>query len=101
MLRAVTEIKQTKRYLISGVVQGVGFRLFAQRAAQKLQISGYVRNVFDGRVEVLATGTPQQLAEFRTALEKGPRFSSVRQVQEEAAEPEPDYNSGFEIAHGG
>jgi acylphosphatase len=101
VLRAVTEIKQTKRYLISGAVQGVGFRLFAQRTAQTLQISGYVRNVFDGRVEVLATGRPDQLAELRTALEKGPRFSSVRQVREEAAEPDPDYSSGFEIAHGG
>jgi len=97
----VTETKQTKRYLISGVVQGVGFRLFTQHAAQKLRITGYVRNRFDGRVEVLATGTPEQLTEFRDILEKGPRFSSVTQVQEESAEPDPHYSIRFEIAHGG
>jgi acylphosphatase len=93
-------MKQTRRYFVSGVVQGVGFRLFAQHAAQKLQISGYVRNRFDGSVEVLATGTSEQLAELRVLLEKGPRFSSVSEVQEEIAEPDPDYSSGFHIAHG-
>jgi acylphosphatase len=97
----VAEIKQTRRYFVSGIVQGVGFRLFTQRAAQKLRITGYARNVFDGRVEILATGTPEQLAEFRAFLEKGPRFSSVSLVQEDAAEPDPDYSGGFEITHGG
>jgi acylphosphatase len=96
----VTEPKQTKRYLISGVVQGVGFRLFSQHAANKLRIIGYVRNRFDGRVEVLATGTPEQLADLRGILEKGPRFSSVGEVAEEPAEPDPDYTSGFVIARG-
>jgi acylphosphatase len=94
-------MKQTRRYFVSGIVQGVGFRLFAQRAAQKLCITGYVRNVFDGRVEVLATGTAEQLAELRAILEKGPRFSSVSRVQEDAADPDPGYGGGFEIAHGG
>ena len=96
----MTETKQTRRYLVSGSVQGVGFRLFTQHAAQKLRVVGYVRNRFDGRVEVLATGTPEQLADLCGMLEKGPRFSSVSEVHEEAAEPDPEYTSGFVIAPG-
>jgi acylphosphatase len=98
--RIVTETKPTRRYLVSGSVQGVGFRLFTQHAAQKLRVVGYVRNRFDGRVEVLATGTPDQLAGLRSILEKGPRFSSVSEVREEPAEPDPEYNNGFVIAPG-
>ena len=81
-------------------MQGVGFRLFTQHAAQKLRLTGYVRNRFDGRVEVLTTGTPEQLADLRGILEKGPRFSSVSEVLEESAEPDPQHSSGFAIAHG-
>ena len=98
--RIVTETKQTRRYLVSGSVQGVGFRLFTQHAAQKLRVTGYVRNRFDGRVEVLATGTPEQLAGLRSILEKGPRFSSVSEVLEEAGDPDPQHSTGFVIAHG-
>ena len=96
----MSEEKQTRRFFVSGLVQGVGFRLFTHRAAEKLQLEGYVRNLFDGRVEVLATGTPAQLARLRAALEKGPRFSSVSHVHEEAAEPDADHRCGFHIAHG-
>jgi acylphosphatase len=93
-------MKQTRRYFVSGSVQGVGFRLFTQHAAKKLRISGYVRNLFDGRVEVLATGTPEQLINLRGILEKGPRLSSVSEVREETAEHDPDYINGFVIAPG-
>src|SRR5467141_549088 len=65
------------------MVQGVGFRYFTQDAAEKLQVSGFVRNLGDGRVEVFAMATPRQHAELRTMLERGPRFSSVSAV--------PDY----------
>ena len=94
----MSAIKQTRRYVVSGLVQGVGFRLFTQRAAAKLRITGYVRNLFDGRVEVLASGTPDQLAQLRAMLEQGPRFSSVSQVHEEDAQPDPGYDAGFQIA---
>jgi acylphosphatase len=79
------------------MVQGVGFRYFTQDAAEKLEISGFVRNRRDGRVEVFAMGTPQQHAALRAALERGPRFSSVTEVQEEPAAPESQYNDGFVI----
>jgi acylphosphatase len=79
------------------MVQGVGFRYFTQDAAEKLRISGFVRNLRDGRVEVFAMGTPQQHAELRAMLERGPRFSSVSEVQEEAAVLDSQYEGGFSI----
>jgi acylphosphatase len=79
------------------MVQGVGFRFFTQAAAEKLRVSGFVRNLRDGRVEVFAMGAPQQHAEFRSMLERGPRFSSISEVQEEIATPDPRYEGGFVI----
>jgi len=93
----VDEEKQTKRYFVSGTVQGVGFRFFVQREAQKLRVSGYARNLFDGRVEVLAIGSPKQLDAMKKALERGPRFSSVSAVREEAAQPNPLFEKTFVI----
>ena len=54
----------------------------------------------DGRVEVLVIGTPQQLRELRTLLERGPRFSNVTEVREELASPDPQYDQVFVIGHG-
>lgn len=89
--------KQTRRYFVSGTVQGVGFRFFVQRVAQKLNIGGYARNLYDGRVEVFAAGTRAQLAELKAALERGPRFSSVSGVHEEESRPDPHHQNGFVI----
>ncbi len=93
----MSEAKQAKRYFVSGMVQGVGFRYFTQAAAEKLRISGFVRNLRDGRVEVFAMGTPQQLSQLRAMLERGPRLSSVSQVQEEPAAADPQYDGEFVI----
>jgi len=93
----VSNAKLAKRYFVSGMVQGVGFRYFAQAAAEKLHIHGFVRNLRDGRVEVFAMASPQHHAEFRAMLERGPHFSSVAGVQEEAAAPDPQYEGGFVI----
>ena len=79
------------------MVQGVGFRYFTQRAAAKLKVGGYVRNLTDGRVEVFVIGTPQQLRELRSMLERGPRFSSVTEVREEVAAHDPQYEQVFVI----
>ena len=79
------------------MVQGVGFRLFAQRAAEKLGISGFVRNLSDGRVEVLAMGTPQHHNELRRLLERGPMGSDVAEVLVEGAAVEAQYEDGFVI----
>jgi acylphosphatase len=93
----VGDEKQTRRYFVSGIVQGVGFRFFAQREAEKLRVGGYARNLFDGRVEVLAVGSPSQLAAMKSALERGPRFSSVSGVREEEAQPNPRFEKDFVI----
>ncbi|HXE35725.1 MAG TPA: acylphosphatase [Verrucomicrobiae bacterium] len=89
--------KQTRRYFVSGIVQGVGFRFFVQREAAKLRVGGYARNLLDGRVEVLAVGSSAQLAAMRNALERGPRFSSVSGVREEEAQLSPQYEKEFVI----
>jgi acylphosphatase len=93
----VGDEKQTRRYFVSGIVQGVGYRFFAQREAEKLRVAGYTRNLFDGRVEVLAIGSPEQLDAMKSALERGPRFSSVSGVREEKAQPNPLFEKRFVI----
>jgi len=95
----VNEPKLARKYLISGAVQGVGYRYFTQRAAAKMKVGGYVKNLRDGRVEVFVIGTPQQHRELRTLLERGPRFSSVKEVREEAASPDPQYETEFVIGY--
>jgi len=74
-----------KRYFIRGRVQGVGYRYFAQTTAADLHISGYTRNLDDGRVEVYAVGTREQLSELAGRLWKGPRMADVRGVEEHEA----------------
>jgi acylphosphatase len=74
-----------RRYLVRGRVQGVGFRWFVQQAAAGLQLTGYVRNLDDGRVEVYASGPAASLQQLNALLWKGPRFSDVRGVEETAA----------------
>jgi acylphosphatase len=75
----------TRRYLVRGRVQGVGYRDYTQRAASALGLTGYVRNLDDGRVEVYAAGPPEKLSELAAALRKGPRMSDVRGVDEQEA----------------
>jgi acylphosphatase len=93
----VTDAQQAKRFFVSGAVQGVGFRYFTQDAAERLHLSGYVRNLPDARVEVYAIGTPDQLAKLRAALERGPRFASVSEVREEPVAIDPQHAKEFVI----
>src|SRR5882672_2978889 len=92
--RFVTEHKQAKRYFVSGNVQGVGFRYFTLRAAERLQVNGYARNLPDGRVEAYAIGTPDQLAKLRSILERGPWGATVSEVREEQAAVDSNYDDG-------
>src|ERR1700675_857065 len=84
---------QARRFLVRGRVQGVGFRWFVEREAHILQLAGWVRNNPDGSVEVLAMGTPGQLAELRSRLQEGPRAARVDDVEESEAEPVAGLNS--------
>src|SRR5579871_5236171 len=82
----MADSRSAKRWLISGRVQGVGFRYFVQRAATQLNLTGYVRNREDGSVEVYAAGAPEQLSRFAALLQHGPRGAVVRAAEEQPAE---------------
>lgn len=75
-------MKIARKFLISGLVQGVGFRFFTQRAAAKHQVSGYVKNLKDGRVEVFAEGHENALKLFHGDLLTGPAHSRVEEIEE-------------------
>jgi acylphosphatase len=81
------------------MVQGVGFRYFAQRAAQRLGLAGYVKNLRDGRVEVYAIGQPPALAALHAELERGPNAAMVSEVTQEEAALEPEFADGFSVEH--
>jgi acylphosphatase len=74
-----------RRWFVRGRVQGVGYRYFAQQAAAGLGLTGYARNLDDGRVEVYAVGPAPKLAELAGMLHRGPRFADVRGVEEQEA----------------
>ncbi len=95
----MSEPKQARRYFVSGIVQGVGFRYFTQHAAERLHLSGYVRNMPDGRVEVYAIGPDERLTQLRSALESGPWGASVSEVGEEGASIDSQYATGFFITY--
>ena len=87
-----------RKFSIRGEVQGVGYRFFAQRAAARHQIVGYVRNMADGTVEALAEGPVSNVEAFKHDLATGPRFSAVEQLEEVNLEPTGAYSS-FRIEH--
>jgi acylphosphatase len=76
-----------RRYLIAGRVQGVGFRFFAEDAARREGLSGWVRNRADGRVETLAEGEAEAVERFERALDQGPRGARVDAVEREELAP--------------
>ncbi len=78
--------RETRRYVVSGRVQGVGFRWFVEREAAQLGITGWVRNRENGNVEVMATGTREQLNALHARLSEGPRAARVDEV---AVSPAP------------
>ena len=81
---------------MSGRVQGVGFRFFAQEMAQRDGLSGRVRNLPDGRVEVEAEGDEETLARFEAALWRGPSHARVDNVEVESTAPSGRH-TGFHI----
>ena len=87
----------TRRYLVTGRVQGVGFRYFVLRRAQTAGVTGWVRNLVTGQVEVVATGTEQQQQELEETLWRGPRFSNVTNVEKHEVSDEPKRSTDFHI----
>jgi acylphosphatase len=80
-------------------VHGVGFRFFTRDVAARLRLGGYVRNLPDGRVEVYAIGTPQQLAKLTEAINRGPSGASVSAVEEQPAKLDPAYANEFSVTY--
>ncbi len=84
-----------RKWFVRGRVQGVGFRYFAQRAATELGLSGYSRNLDDGRVEVYAAGDADSIAALAGLLHRGPRWADVRGVEE--VEAAVERHGGFRV----
>lgn len=82
--------------LVSGRVQGVGFREFVRRSAERFGVCGYAKNLVSGEVEVVADGSKLALDEFLVLLEKGPPAGRVDRVQIDKHEFGGEY-TGFDI----
>lgn len=85
------------RWVISGRVQGVGFRWAASRRADQIGVTGWVRNLGDGSVEVAAAGTEDQLAALDAFLRDGPRYANVENVEKSVIPLEAIGSNSFEI----
>jgi acylphosphatase len=88
---------KTYHYTISGQVQGVAFRHYTVRAADKWEISGTVSNLDNGDVEVFAQGDEMGIVHFELFLHTGPRSAMVEKVQREIVE-QPKVFRGFDIS---
>lgn len=82
-----------RKFTIRGLVQGVGFRYFAQRSAALHQVRGYVRNLEDGRVEAFAQGAERFVEAFKHDLSAGPSYSRVDEIEEIVLDPDDRYSS--------
>jgi len=94
MTRQTEEIAE--RWLVSGRVQGVGFRYFVEDAARGLDVTGDVRNLPDGRVEVRARGARKDVDRLLGAVRSGPPSSRVDGVEVATPAEMPTF-SGFRI----
>jgi acylphosphatase len=89
-------MRVARHFLISGRVQGVGFRFFAEDAASREGVHGWVRNLPDGRVEAAAEGEAEAIERFARALRQGPRGARVDEVEVDDRVPS-GRESGFSI----
>lgn len=100
-LGRIVQEKVAKRFYVNGMVQGVGYRFFAVRSAERLGITGWVKNLGDGRVEAYAIGSPDALKKFRSELKRGPTGAIVDDVYEEEMAVDPEFAKHFTIEHEG
>ena len=82
-----------RKFLINGLVQGVGFRFFAQRAAARHQVLGYVKNLEDGRVETVAQGDEKSVKDFMEDMNAGPFYARVEDIEETVLEPNKSFSA--------
>lgn len=76
------------RILVTGIVQGVGYRYWTSQAAAELGVRGWVRNLHDGRVEIHAEGDVKAVSELCRRCHDGPRFAEVTDVDQRSADVE-------------
>jgi acylphosphatase len=86
------------RLTVSGVVQGVGFRMYAQREARHLGLTGFVRNLPGGEVEIVAEGDATAVDRLVAWAHQGPPAARVERVEVEPGEPAGDFD-GFDVRH--
>ena len=79
-------MSKTIHFYVTGRVQGVFFRMRTRQQAQQLGITGWVRNLADGRVEGTASGNPEELERFSSWLHEGPEYARVKRVDLEEME---------------
>ncbi len=84
--------------VFAGTVQGVGFRYFVRNIAKKMGVKGYVRNLPDGTVEVVAEGDEQTLRNFLKAIEQGPPLAEVTDIRYQFEDKEGGFTD-FEILY--
>lgn len=87
---------ETIKYIISGLVQGVGYRYFVQVNARKLGLDGYAKNLYDGTVEVVAIVTKEKALELEKILKEGPSRAIVNNLTREKLDGHINI-SGFHI----
>jgi acylphosphatase len=85
------------RFLVSGMVQGVGFRWFVARHARSLGLTGYARNLPDGRVEVVVAGPDEALPALERLLRAGPANAQVDGVERSSEAAPPMVGKSFDI----
>jgi acylphosphatase len=85
------------RFLVSGLVQGVGFRWFVARHARSLGLVGYARNLPDGRVEVVVAGPDESLPALEQLLRAGPASAQVDRVERSAETDPAPLHKSFDI----
>jgi acylphosphatase len=90
-------MRTSRRFVISGRVQGVGFRYFVQSVAIAESLTGWVRNLDDGRVEAAAAGDHEAMDRFERALRQGPSSARVDAVAVDDTFPMGEHARGFHI----
>ena len=86
-----------RRFVVSGRVQGVGFRWFVHRHAARMRLSGWAQNLTDGRVEVVASGPTESLDELERLLRQGPSRAEVARLDVTELPPATVERAGFDI----
>ena len=87
------------RFLVAGRVQGVFYRKFIARRLREIGVQGYIRNLSDGRVEVVVRATDEELDPIEKILEEGSPLSEVERIEMETLEGDDLIYEGFEIRY--